>query len=148
MRYRYLWLSLFLIAFAVDAFAGGSRVSVCDGYYVQTVRVKADGGDSAAQQCLAFAYRDGVVFKKSSDRALAYFTKAADQGEALSQFELGLMYWSGDAVERDYVVAVEWLEASAGKRSNRLMSDADVAAELERLAKMNVLVELGYAPEK
>lgn len=58
------------------------------------------------------------------------------------------MYWSGDAVERDYVVAVEWLEASAGKRSNRLMSDADVAAELERLAKMNVLVELGYAPEK
>ena len=41
--------------------------------------------------------------------------KAAEQGNPLSQFNLGMMYYKGRAVRQDYKEAVKWWRLSAEK---------------------------------
>ena len=45
--------------------------------------------------------------------AISRFTKAAEQGDALAQFNLGLMYHDGDGVPRDYKQAFYWYRKAA-----------------------------------
>ena len=48
------------------------------------------------------------------DRAFRYLTVAAKDGDAMSQFLLGFMYWSGRGTEPDQDKALDWfLLASA-----------------------------------
>ena len=39
--------------------------------------------------------------------------KAAEQGDAVAQFNLGVLYYNGDGVPQDYKEAVEWLTKAA-----------------------------------
>ena len=39
--------------------------------------------------------------------------KAATQGHAVAQTQLGLMYYNGDGVERDYAEALDWFRKAA-----------------------------------
>jgi TPR repeat protein len=45
--------------------------------------------------------------------AVKWFRKAADQGEAVAQYNLGLMYYNSKGVPRDYVEAVKWFRKAA-----------------------------------
>jgi TPR repeat protein len=45
--------------------------------------------------------------------AVRWYRKAAEQGLASAQFDLGLMYASGQGVPQDYVLAHMWLNLSA-----------------------------------
>ena len=53
----------------------------------------------------------GFFLKPGFDAA----RKAAEQGAALSQFNLGLMYYKGRAVRQSYTEAVKWWRLSAEK---------------------------------
>ena len=53
----------------------------------------------------------GVFSKPGFDAA----RKAAEQGNPLSQFNLGLMYYKGRGVRRDYKEAVKWWRLAAEK---------------------------------
>jgi TPR repeat protein len=48
-------------------------------------------------------------------REAAAKLQAAEQGDANSQYKLGLQYLSGNGVPRDYVKGVEWLEKAAAQ---------------------------------
>jgi TPR repeat protein len=45
--------------------------------------------------------------------AARWFGLGAQQGDAMSQFNLGLMYSNGDGVAKDYVEAVNWYRRAA-----------------------------------
>lgn len=54
------------------------------------------------------AYMDGDY-----QSALAIFSSAAEEGDAVGQYGLGAMYRDGDGVPQDYKAAVRWYTAAA-----------------------------------
>ena len=61
----------------------------------------------------------------SSD--LVWFRRAANQGFAKAQFNLGLMYYNGDGVAQDYKEAAAWFRKAADQ------GHADARAALQKL---------------
>ena len=53
------------------------------------------------------------VFVKTMHRAVEWFLKAAEQGTATAQFNLGLMYETGRGVRQDYAQAAGWFRKAA-----------------------------------
>ena len=45
--------------------------------------------------------------------AVKWYRKAAEQGFAGAQLNLGLCYYNGDGVERDYDEAMKWIRKAA-----------------------------------
>jgi len=69
-----------------------------------------------AQSCLGLGYGSGIWgFPKDSTKAVEWYTKAAEQGDADSQTSLGVCYRDGDGVKQDYAKAAEWLSKAANK---------------------------------
>jgi TPR repeat protein len=57
----------------------------------------------------------GTGTTKNMPGALAWFKKSADQNNAQSQFELGMLHWDGLAVDQDYAAAFAWFIKSANQ---------------------------------
>lgn len=68
-----------------------------------------------AGQSIADDLEDGSKFyvEKKYSQAIASFKKAADQGNARAQYNLGLMYAKGVGVALDYQQAYAWLHKAA-----------------------------------
>ena len=49
--------------------------------------------------------------------AASWYRKAADQGHAGAQFNLGAIYYSGQGVPQDYVEAHKWRNLAASRAS-------------------------------
>lgn len=56
---------------------------------IESRRSAAEGGDSDAQFWLGLAYRYGYVVRQDCREAVRWLLKAADQGDARAQAELG-----------------------------------------------------------
>ena len=61
------------------------------------------------------AYLNGNGVSQDYAAAVTWFRKAADQGNAEGQAELGLMYAFGLGVPQDYVQAHMWLNLAAAR---------------------------------
>ena len=44
---------------------------------------------------------------------IVWFLKAAEQGQAKAQFNLGVLYFNGQGVKQDFVNAKKWFEKAA-----------------------------------
>ena len=53
-------------------------------------------------------YGDGQGVKQDYFEAVKWYRKAAEQGYANAQFNLGVMYYQGDGVRQDKGQAKEW----------------------------------------
>ena len=53
--------------------------------------------------------------KKNYAVAMAYFKKAAAQGSAAAQYNLGAMYDNGQGVVQDYAEAMKWYKSAAAQ---------------------------------
>ena len=53
-------------------------------------------------------YESGWGVAKDESQAVAWYYKAAEQGNAVAQFKMGVMYANGRGVARDDIQAVEW----------------------------------------
>lgn len=82
----------------------------------------AKAGDPVAQNGLGVMYYTGEAISKSPsgqvlnndpELAAGWFFRAAEQGYADAQFNLGLMYANGEGVEKDMVQAVELFKKAA-----------------------------------
>src|SRR4051812_20462471 len=62
---------------------------------------------------VAFMYRDGRGTKRNDAQALAWYRKAAEQGHAPSEYNLGLMYAQGEGAKRDPAAAEKWFRRAA-----------------------------------
>jgi hypothetical protein len=74
------------------------------------IRQRAERGDAKAQRSLGDMYRMGDGVPQDMAQALAWYRKAADQGDA---FALGEVYENGQGVARDYVQALAWYRKAA-----------------------------------
>ena len=64
-------------------------------------------GDPEMCAFLGKEFYYGMNVPQDLDRALRYMTVASDNGDAISQFTLGFMYWSGRGTEPDIDKAYE-----------------------------------------
>ena len=62
-------------------------------------------------------------------KAVEWYTKAAEQGNAVAQYNLGVCYNFGKGVEKDLQKAIEWYTKAAEQ------GDEDAQEALERLRK-------------
>ena len=69
--------------------------------------------DRTAQCLLGMCHERGLGFEKSDAEAVKWYRKAAEQGEAIAQYNLGNMYRDGRGVEQSDVEMVKWYRKSA-----------------------------------
>jgi TPR repeat protein len=62
-------------------------------------------------------------------KAVAWFLKAAEQGNVKAQYNLGVMYDTGAGVPRSHTQAVAWYSKAADQ------GDADAKRALQRLGR-------------
>ena len=56
-----------------------------------------------------------ILPSEANREAVKWYRKAAEQGDAEAQFNLGAMYYQGHGVPEDYPEAVKWYRAAAEK---------------------------------
>ena len=71
--------------------------------------------DNSAVQCklLGWIYESGTGVEKDEAKAVQWYRKAADQGNADAQDHLGWMYVSGTGVTQDEAEAANWYRKAA-----------------------------------
>ena len=60
-------------------------------------------------------YHNGDGVSEDHVRAVEWWRKAANQGHAEAQSNLGVMYHKGDGISKDSVRAVEWWRKAANQ---------------------------------
>lgn len=60
---------------------------------------------------------------------VAWFRKAAEQGDAKAQFMLGMMYFNGRGVAQDYKLAYVWSSVSAANGHVEAATNRDLFAK-------------------
>lgn len=93
------------------------------------LRRAADVGHAQAQALLA----EILDRSEFDEEAVAYYRKAADQGNADGQFGLGVMYSVGEGVKKDPVAARRWITLAAEqghKQAIGVMAQAFIAGQL------------------
>jgi hypothetical protein len=55
----------------------------------------------------------GIATAQNVDKAIYWYRKAADQGNDLGQFNLGILYYEGKGVSQDYGKAFHWINKAA-----------------------------------
>ena len=58
-------------------------------------------------------YDKGEGIEQDYQEAAKWYRKAAEQGDAWAQNNLGLMYHNGEGIEQDYQKAVKWYRKAA-----------------------------------
>ncbi|KAF9919510.1 hypothetical protein FBU30_010927 [Linnemannia zychae] len=92
-------------------------VELRESYLAQIFGV-ADQGDNDAQVALGNLYRDGHGDgKQDFSAAMTWYRKAADQGHALAQNNIGDMYYYGQGVVRSYETALFWYQKAAAQNN-------------------------------
>ncbi len=108
---------------------------------VALLRQSAEGGGSAAQLMLGLAYRRGDGgLPKDAALAARWLEKAAVQGNAYAENELGDLYLEGAGVPKNPRLAADWWEKAAARGSVRaqfklgkaLMEGKDIPADREK----------------
>lgn len=73
------------------------------------IQHQAGQGDVFAQYNLGVAFYNGIKgFPKNYSKALKWFKKAAEQGEAEALFSIGFMFLLGEGVEQNHHEAATW----------------------------------------
>ena len=72
-----------------------------------------EDGDPESCAFLGKEFYFGWNIEQDLDRAFRYLTVAAKSGDAMSQFLVGFMHWSGRGTEPDEEKALEWFLPAA-----------------------------------
>lgn len=98
----------------------------------------AKQGDAQAQFYVGVAYQKGWGVIADSDKAAAWYRRAAEQGMNKAQHNLALLYLRGEGVEADALEARDWFERAAQQ------GDMRAAHELGLLYFRGMGVERDY----
>lgn len=77
------------------------------------LKVRADAGDRTATRQLAEAYYTGRGVEQDNKQAAFWYEKLAKQGDVRAQTTLGLLYFRGVGLERNYSLAYKWWSLAA-----------------------------------
>ena len=101
----------FMITPAVAA--KNDQGSAIAGQQLQVLEARASTGNDKAQMKLAQMYLHGVGVKRDVEKAVAWYSLAAERGLAFAQHKLARLYLDGDIIEQDIEKALAWLERAA-----------------------------------
>ena len=144
MRIRKHALALVAAAFlgsgAVQAGALEDGVQAFDqGNYARSMTLlesPAQAGDPRAQDYLGRLYEDGLgAIDKDAETAVDWYTRSAEQGDALAQYNLAVMYYEGRGVAQDMEASFAWFKRSAEQ------GDSDAQMQLGTMYKHGIGVE-------
>jgi TPR repeat protein len=117
MRGFYQILVIFLLAAAptitraedfssgLEAFNAGNYAEAFANWWPMAQR-----GDAKSQASLGFLYYSGKGVRRDDQKALLWFSRAAEAGQPTAQFFLGLQYYYGRGVRRDLARAYSWCD--------------------------------------
>ena len=123
-----LWLALLLVLLpaavaAEDRFDEQKIQTAFESLSADSIGVwekKAQDGDPLAQNLMGLAHKYGTLVRQDHGLSVEWFRKAAEQGFADAQFNLGRIYGPADGLYRkrraapeDYAQAVKWLRRAA-----------------------------------
>ena len=63
-------------------------------------------------------YHHGHGVKQDDAQAFKWYSKAAEQGDAMAQYSLGIMYEHGLGVKQDDALSLQWLKMAARQGHN------------------------------
>lgn len=98
----------------------------------KTLNAHAASGNRHAQFFLAKRLQKGENIEKNADKAAYWYERAAKQGVAPAQLNLGIMYLRGEGVKHDIAKAKVWLEQAAQLGDNRATYALAVLDEREK----------------
>jgi len=109
------------------------------------LRAGADQGEPMAYHRLGWMYARGEISgSQDFTNAVRLWKRAAEGGNHQAQMDLGVMYWRGEGIPQDYVMAYTWLElasedpelsAAKSNQENLMRSmNEDQIAEAQELA--------------
>lgn len=138
MRYRMILMAMLLLPTA----AAASRLELAERALgegdliagMRLLRAAAQAGEARAQARL------GEILDKAEEdkEAVAWYRKAAEQGDAAGQFGLGMAYLAGEGVPRDAGTALVWIRRAA---------EQDFQNAVEAMADAYRDGSLGLAPD-
>lgn len=101
-------------------YANGAGVTANEDRARELYLLAAEHGSAKAQYVVATLYRFAQYgVKKDLSKALDYYTRSANQGFPTAQFALGKMLMEGRQVEKDNMVALQWLALAHANGSKR-----------------------------
>lgn len=97
----------------------------------------AESGDPVCMEFLAQAYLNGNDddVKQDFKKAAYWWEKLADTGNAIGQFNFGLLYAKGCGVKRDFAKAAEWMNKAAANGDADASGVAKLYAETAEILK-------------
>ncbi|HEY2363919.1 MAG TPA: tetratricopeptide repeat protein [Candidatus Angelobacter sp.] len=113
-----------IISFSVAAAqAGKSDVCPRDAKDFAAIQRRVDTNDPAAQTTLASCYDLGMHVNPDGKESIGLLTKAANQGYAPAEYELGRIYLYGRGIPTDYAQALIWERKAAEQGDSRAQRD-------------------------
>lgn len=101
--------------------------ATADVTYSEQLVKKAKAGDAEAQNELGICYANGQGIAQSSTQAVYWCNKAAEQGNAAAQYNIGLWYYAGKhGLSKDYKKATYWFAKSADQNYALAMTNMGV----------------------
>lgn len=85
--------------------------------------------DARAQTMLGNMYLMGLGVVLNYDKAIPYYRRAADSGNSVAMYSLGLAYFNGAGVKKNLQEAKKWFDAAVQKNDDK---------EVVRLAKIEL----------
>lgn len=97
---------------------------------VKDLQPLAEGGHHGAEELMGIMYKEGQGVKKDTLKGFDLLTRAAEENRALAQHHLAIMYYIGDGVTKDAVMALAWLHIAIvhyadGPEKDRAKQDRD-----------------------
>ena len=89
-------------------------------------------------------YYNGQGVLQNYKEAFKWYRLAADQGDAVAQFNLGVMYYNGQGVTQNYVYAHMWANISAfngGKDAVKLLDESVEKMTAKQISKAQQMVK-------
>ncbi|HXA85214.1 MAG TPA: tetratricopeptide repeat protein [Candidatus Dormibacteraeota bacterium] len=102
---------------------GKSDVCPSEAKDFTAIQQRADANDPTAQAALASCYDMGMHVKPDGKESIGWLTKAANQGYAPAEYELGRIYLYGRGIEADYSQALLWERKAAEQGDPRAQRD-------------------------
>lgn len=120
-------------------YATGSGVDQNDQKARELYLMAANHGSAKAQYVVATMYRFAQHgLDRDMAKALEFYMKAADQGLSSAQLALGKLLMEGKSVEKDNVVALQWLSlahVNGSKRAEEIIEELIKTMEPEEVER-------------
>ena len=115
------------VALALRVVGASARSTDVAALSPATLKNQAENGDAVAQAALGMNYELGLPgFPQDLAKASAWYRKAAEQGHAMAQLNIGIAYNQGQGVPQDYAQAAVWWRKAAEQGIGQAQSNLGV----------------------